>query len=319
MRFRLVRNKPKNWLLKLVSLTLAIMLWYFIVGEDQVDMNIRVPIEILNLPPNLTISNQPKKDIEVAVRGPKSMMQDLRNRNITRPVDLSGAQPGTIIIKNDESSIPLPRGISVQRVQPTNITLILDELVQKRFPIVPVTQGAPAEGFVLEKIYLDPDHLSISGPQSILNKTNNLKTYVIDLDNLNHSTVLQVHLNLEPEFYDLIGETVVTARLEVREKMVERSVSNIPVNVRDTNGPVTVEPNTISVQARIPEKLIRETPEPAMLFRASVSPHNVESRKKLPVSVNGVNVPGHEPITILSVTPEEVTVSPVDNGQVLKK
>lgn len=319
MKFKLVRNKPKNWLLKLVSLTLAIMLWYFIVGEDQVDMNIRVPIEILNLPPNLTISNQPKKDIEVAVRGPKSMVQDLRNRTITRPVDLSGAKPGTIIIKNDENSIPLPRGVSVQRVQPTNITLLLDELVQKRFPIAPVTEGEPARGYVLEKIYLDPDHLIISGPRAILDNADSLKTYVIDLDNLDHSTVLQVHLNLDPEFYDLIGETVVTARLELRENMIERSVANIPVNVRDTNGPVTIEPNTISVRAKIPEKLINESPEPAMLFRASVSPQNVKEPKKIPVSVNGVNVPGHEPITILSVDPEEVMVNPVENENIPKK
>ena len=105
--FRLFKNKPKNWLLKLISLTLATMLWYFVVGEDQVDMNIQVPIEILNLPRNLTISNQQyKKEIEVAVRGPRSMIQELRNRNITRPVDLSSAQPGTIVIKNDENSIP---------------------------------------------------------------------------------------------------------------------------------------------------------------------------------------------------------------------
>ena len=53
-KFKLVKNKLKNWILKLISLTLATMLWYFVVGEDQVDINIKVPIEILNLPANLT-------------------------------------------------------------------------------------------------------------------------------------------------------------------------------------------------------------------------------------------------------------------------
>lgn len=306
-------------MLKLISLTLAIMLWYFVVGEDQLDITIRVPIEILNLPANLTISNQYKKDIEVAVRGPRSMIQELRNRIITRPVDLASAQPGTIVIKNDENSIPLPKGITVQRLQPTNITLLLDELLQKRFSISPTTEGELAPGYVLQQIYLDPDYLEISGPRSILEKATGLKTYVINLDNLDHSTSLQVHLNLDLDFFDLIGETVVTAKIEVREKMIKRTIENIPVNVRDSNGPVTVEPNTVSVTVSIPENLIKDTPEPAMLFRASVSSIDVTIPKKMPVSVNGVNVPGHEPISILSVTPGEVIVSPVDNGNAFIK
>ena len=318
-RSRLFKNKPKNWILKLISLTLAIMLWYFVVGEDQLDITIRVPIEILNLPANLTISNQYKKDIEVAVRGPRSMIQELRKRIITRPVDLASAQPGTIVIKNDENSIPLPKGITVQRLQPTNITLLLDELLQKRFPISPITEGELAPGYVLQRIYLDPDYLEISGPRSILEKATGLKTYVINLDNLDHSTSLQVHLNLDLDFFDLIGETVVTAKIEVREKMIKRTIENIPVNVRDSNGPVTVEPNTVSVTVSIPENLIKDTPEPAMLFRASVSSIDVTIPKKMPVSVNGVNVPGHEPISILSVTPGEVIVSPVDNGNAFIK
>lgn len=312
-KIRLFKNKPKNWLYKVISLCLAIMLWYFVVGEDQVDINIKVPIEILNLPSSLTISNQYKKDIEVSVRGPRSMIQELRNRNISRPVDLSKAQPGTIVIKNDEQSIPLPRGITVQRLQPTNITLLLDQLIQKDFPINPITEGELAKGYELHKIYLDPAQLVISGPKAILDKDLALKTYVINLDGLDHSTTLQVHLNLEPEFFDLIGETVVTAKLEVKEKMVNRAIDTIPVNLREANNPVTIQPDTITVIAEIPQNLINITPELSMLFRASVAPVNITVPTKMPVRVNGVNVPGHEPIKIISVTPKEVLVTPVES------
>ena len=114
MKFKLFQNKPKNWILKLLSLSLATMLWYFVAGEDQVDINMLVPIEILNLPANLTISNQYKKEIEVRVRGPRSMIQEMRTRNITRPVDLSRAKPGTIVIKKT-SALRMKGTISTER------------------------------------------------------------------------------------------------------------------------------------------------------------------------------------------------------------
>jgi len=311
-KIQLFKNKPENWILKLVSLCLAIMLWYFVVGEDQVDINVQVPIEILNLPKHLIISNQFKRDIDVSVRGPRSMIQELRSKNITRPVNLSDAEPGTIVIKNDENSIPFPMGITVQRLQPTNITLLLDRLIQKNFTIKPITEGSPARGFALKQVKLDPDHLIISGPETILNKESSLKTYVVNVDGLDHSTSLQVHLNLEPEFSDLIGETVVTANLEVGEMMEERTITDIPVNVRTANGTVRVEPDTITVKATLPQNLISDTPELSMLFRASIVAKNITEPQKIAVNVSGVNVPGHEPIKILTVTPQEILVTPDD-------
>lgn len=305
----------KNWLLKVISLCLAIMLWYFVVGEDQVDVTIQVPIEVINLPSSLTISNQYKKNIEVSVRGPRSMVQDLKNRNIFRPVDLTDAKSGTIVIKNDQESIPFPKGIMVLRLQPANITLLLDELVQKTFTIDPVTEGELAPGYELKRIYLDPDQLVISGPKSVIDKDLALKTYVINLDGLDRSTTLQIHLNLDQDLQDLIGETVVTAVLEVREKLAERTVKTIPVNVRESDVPVTVQPHSITVQARIPENLIKDTPELAMLFRASVSAKGMKKPQTVKVNVSGVSVPGHDAVQVLSMDPEEVLVTPVENDQ----
>ena len=301
----------KDLLLKIVSLCLGSLLWHFVVGEDRVDMNIQVPIEVLNLPENLVISNQYKKELEVSVRGPRSAIQELRNRNISRPIDLSKATPGTIVIKNDNDSIPLPRGITVLRLQPANITLSIDQLVQKQIPIHPVTEGEVSPGYRLQQITLDPDQIIVSGPKALMDSELALKTYVINLDGLNHSITLPVHLNLSPELVDLIGETVVVAKIEVQEKFVKKTVSKIPINVKDASRPVIVEPNSITVVAEIPENLFRDTPVPAMLFRAYVNAKDITQPRTVPVIVNGVTVPGHEPIIIKSHEPLKVRVSPV--------
>ncbi len=305
----------KDWFLKVISLCLGIFLWFFVVGEDQVDMNVKVPLEILNLPADVVISNQFKKDIEVSVRGPRSLIQDLRNRNITRAVDLSGKKTGAFVLQNTDESITFPRGITVLRLQPTDITLLLDKLIKKNFRIAPITKGEPTEGFTLDKVTLNPSHLTISGPKKVLDSAKNLETYIIDITNLDSTTTLQVHLNLKPEFIDLIGETVVTVKLDVGEKLKQQTVVNIPVNVRESDQPVTVTPDKISVTANIPVNLIRDTPELSMLFRASIAAKGITKSTNVQVAVNGVNVPGHDAIMVLSVKPVQVKVTPVSMGK----
>jgi len=296
----------KDCILKVLSLCLGVFLWYFVVGEDQVDINISVPIEVLNLPADLVISNQYKTYIEVSIRGPRSIIQDLRQQNISRPLDLSKAVPGSMSIQNQADSISFPNGISVLRLQPSNTTLLIDKLVQKDLPIHPVIEGKPLAGFELQDIKLQPEKLPVSGPKNILGSQLALKTYVINLDGLAHSTTLQVQLNLNPEMLNLIGETVVSVEIAVKEKMLRKTVRGIPVNVRDADMPVKTVPGTVAVEAEIPENLIRDTPELTMLFRASVSAKNIQLPRQVEVNVSGVTVPNHSEVKVIAINPEKV-------------
>jgi YbbR domain-containing protein len=134
----LQRLWSKEWLLRFISLCLAILLWYFVGGQDSVEKNVLVPIEIINMPKNLIISNKFKKDIDVTIRGPRSLIMDMGKKEISRQVDLSDATPGTRVVTIDNKTIPVNRGIEVLRVQPSTIILSLDKLIQKKFAITPV-------------------------------------------------------------------------------------------------------------------------------------------------------------------------------------
>ncbi|MCI5165057.1 MAG: hypothetical protein D3903_02940 [Candidatus Electrothrix sp. GM3_4] len=299
----------KDLLLKLISLALGVLIWFLAVGTDQIDVSMDVPIEILNLPKRLVIYNQYQKEVSVTLRGPRGIIQELRNRPPSLSLDLSDAESDTIVLNTETLSFPLPSGISILRIQPSSITLSIDKLVEQQIPITAVTEGDVAEGYILQGVSLNPDKILVSGPASIVSLEEALKTYVINLSGLNHSTTLPVHLDLSPEFMELIGETTVIAKLAVVDKFVEKKVRKIPINIRDAGQDVQVKPHSITVVAGIPEKLISETPVLSMLFRASVSVGPGEFPRKIPLTVNGVSVPGHEPILIISYSPTEVQVS----------
>ena len=273
----------KRWQLKLLSLVIGASLWFFVVGEDQVDITLAVPLELHNLSSDLIIANQYKREIEVTIHGPKRLIQETRRQSVSRPVDLSKAEPGSMVIENDPASIPFPQGITVHRVQPATITLLVDRLVRRDFVITPVTKGKPAAGFSLESITLNPPKITVSGPQTILEQERALKTYTIDLDGVNQPKKLQVHLQLSEQLLKLIGETVIEADIALKETMVRKTVRNIPINIKELPQGAKIQPTTVSVEATIPELVAQETPELAMLFRAVVNGATVSSEGELPM------------------------------------
>ncbi len=296
----------KDWLLKFISLVLAIGLWYFVGGENRVDKNVMIPIEIINLPRNLVISNQFKKEIEVTVSGPRSLILEMSNRAITRQVDLSSATPGTMVIENDNDHIPVPRGITVQRVQPSSIILSLDKLVQKQFPISARTIGKVADGYYVKSLKMDPDVITIAGPFTVLSQFNELYTRAINLDGMKQSVQLQVPLELEPAIVDLIGETSVTAEINIGLETVAKTLDNLPVNVVIDGIKRDVNPETVRVTANFPRILLEHKVDPKSLIMVTAIQQVGDDELKVKV------VPRTDvelPIEILSIIPDTVSLA----------
>ena len=302
-------RRPKNWVLKLVSLFFALFLWYFVVGEDKVDMNVTLPVEIVNLPRDLIISNQFKKQIEVTISGQRSLIRGMSEQHISRSIDLSKATPGTIVIQNDPDSISLPRGLSILRVQPPTLTLLLDQLIQKELPIKPILVGKVHKDFRLDSVTVDPLALKISGPQAILDQEENLKTLPIVINGLSESAVKQVSLALKNEISDLIGEPVVAVRLNLSALKKEMKFTDIPIDFEHDKGKQTemiyrLSPPTVSIGAEIPQGMIRKPNGLKSLFQARVKPVNLQPGSlKLKVLVEAPTQ-----IKIISVSPDTVTL-----------
>lgn len=209
---------PKDWVLRLLALLFAVLLWYFVVGEDKVDTHVLVPVEIVNLPRDMVIVNQYKHQLEVTIAGPRGLIDGLRRQNITRTINLAGAQPGPMAVRNDPEALPFPRGIEVLRVQPAHITLLIDHLVEKNFPVQAELSGEPAPGHELVDVQLQPDTFQIRGPAAMLSGIEQLRTMPIDLDGLQHTTFRQVSLLLDDDLLELLGEATVNVQLIIREE-----------------------------------------------------------------------------------------------------
>ena len=308
---KITRLMSKDWLLKFVSLVLAVILWYFVGGEDKIDKNVMVPIEIINLPRDLAISNQFKKEIEVTVSGPRSLILEMANRAVTRQVDLSTATPGTMVIENDSKHIPVLRGITVQRVQPSSIILSLDKLIQKQFPVEARTTGRVPHGYYLKSLKTEPEIITITGPHTTLSQVDHLFTKAINLDGVKQSTQLQVPLQLEPAIVELIGETSVTADLMIGLETVAMTFDALTVNAAVDGQKKEIQPDRVSVVANVPKLLLDKKIDLKNLFSAVAVKKDGEANLKVKI------IPRADlemPIEIVSLVPDTVRIVGDGNG-----
>ncbi len=310
-RQNLTKAISKDWLLKIVSICLAVVLWYYVGGEDRVDKNVMIPIEIINLPRDLVISSQFKKELEVTVSGPRTLILDLANRAVTRQVDLTDATAGTMVIENSNQQIPVPRGITVQRVQPASIILSLDKVIHKEFPVTARTVGRLAKGYYLKSLKTDPDVITITGPRTILLPLEELSTKAINLEGVKQSAQLQIPLELDPTIVDLIGETSVTADLVVGIDTITKTIPNVKVHVVIGGVERKVMPETVRVTANIPKLLIDKKTDPEKLFTVVAMQRGAGDMLKVKV----IPRPEYElPIEILSIIPSSVLLVEGENS-----
>ncbi len=296
---------PKDWVLRIISLGLAIMLWYFVGSEDIVNKNVMVRVEMINLPRDLVISNQFKKEIEVSVSGPRSLVLDMENLDIFRQIDLSQATPGTMVIENSNDDIDMPRGVHVLRIQPKSVILSLDKLIYKQFDVNPVTIGTPAPDYILKGVRMEPDSIFITGPQTVLSQFEVLHTKEIDIGGLRTSTLRQIPLDLDPVIVHLIGATTVTAEIDIQVETVQKKIPNFPVKVEKNGVSQRVTPATVSLTVALPKTLIREKVDLHSLFEVTAIDEQKDGQMQVKV------VPTREfddPIRIIHIDPQVVTL-----------
>ncbi len=296
---------PKDWVMRIISLGLAIVLWYFVGGEDIVNKNVMVPVEVINLPRDLVISNQFKKEIEVSVTGPRSMVLDMGKGNVVRQIDLAKATPGTMVLENTNDVIQVPRGVKVLRIQPKSVILSLDKMIQKQLAVNPVTSGTPAPDYILKDIRMAPDSISITGPQTVLSQYDVLYTSVIDIQGLQESTEIQVPLELDPVIVDLIGATTITASLEISVETVHKTISGLVVEVKKDDVLQRVTPATVAITVALPKTFIRDRVELHSLF--TVTAVDEQENGKMQVKAIPTRTFPH-PVQILKIEPDTVTL-----------
>ena len=160
--FRLLRRiASQNLGLKVVALVLGVAAWWFVAGESKVLVSFTVPLEIRNVPRGLTMTNKPERQVEVRLSGPSSLLSGMRPTEISAGVDLTSAREGRQSFIMDDRAVKAPPGITVQRIFPPSVEVVLTRTERRSVPVSVRIGGGAAVRRRVAKVEIDPPSVEI--------------------------------------------------------------------------------------------------------------------------------------------------------------
>jgi len=186
----------KNLSLKLISIFLAGILWYFVISEKEGETALSIPLDFRNIPSSLIIIKNPVESINIRINGPVTLLRGLSPREVKAIIDLSDAKPGVSTFGIQPQDITVPRGLRVSMRSPDSIMLRFDELFKKTVLVEAMLVGKPPEGYKITGVWVDPPAVEIAGAQSELKGLKKIFTEEVDISGLKKDTIKKAALSL---------------------------------------------------------------------------------------------------------------------------
>jgi len=150
---------------KVISLLLAVGLWWAVAHDPIAEVEVTVPIEFHKIPTNLEISSVNIPEAQVRVRGPERVIHGTRAQEVHVEVDLADVKPGERTFDLTAQQVHLPNELEVTQVVPSQVRLAFDVGMTRDVPVRPRVIGSFAPGYRIAQVITDPPNVSISGPR----------------------------------------------------------------------------------------------------------------------------------------------------------
>lgn len=292
---RFLTSLSKNKGLKLLSLVLALALWFAIGGEERIETSLTLNLELVNIPRDLIVTNDIPSQLEVRIQGPRSVVRELANEKLHKRLDLTGYKIGNHVFPLSPGSLYFPRGVMVTRIRPSAITVILDQAIIRQLEVHPIVKGQPAPGYEIRKISITPEQIDIKGPKSEISQLNSLKTLPIDVSHLSSPVTREVDLDFQNLHLSYIGSKPMLAYLEIIPIKKTRVFHKIKIIPAMASGPVKLNPAQVSLTVRGPMTQLADLSPDDLTAKVELKnlkpgSHRVEVKASLPSGLELVRI-----------------------------
>ncbi|MDU2599239.1 YbbR-like domain-containing protein [Anaerococcus sp.] len=272
-------NNKSDAKLKALSVLVAIFMWTFVVNStdpttSKTFRNIPVVIknqDDLEKSGYTIVGKEESYQTSVKLKGSREKLVSLKPANIYASVDISDLKTG---VQSLDIEVDTPSGISVDEVDPGQINLNIQEVVEKALPVNLVISDNIKDGKIVEVNELTPERITVKGPASLINKVDRAELKVDDpnlLDGNIHSLPVKI---LDKEGKVISDLSISHDDVNVSFLVYETKQVNV---VMKTDGNIDKDYKEVSREVS-PDSIIIKGPESVL--------KDIEAIYTLPVDIN---------------------------------
>lgn len=299
----------ENAMLKFLSLALAVGVWFYVRGEDRPLQIFSVPIELQNIPDDLAIGGDVMESVSVRVRAPEIVLRNLSSERFLARVDLSGLGPGDQLVRIRPEAMRIPPGIEIVRITPELVPLRIERKVDRVLPVKPRFAGDPAPGYVVDETRVEPSHVRVEGPESVVRQAREVLTDVLRVTGRDKPIEAEVGLTPDRSGLVVADESQAVVYVDIHERYVTRVIDDVMVEPSEPNVVARLHPLAVSVTLEgSPGALADLSPGDvaAVVDVAALAPRSGEYRVRPQIVFRKENLVGR--VMVKSVSSEEISV-----------
>ena len=231
----------------------SILLWIFVSFSGEFSISLNLPIQIINVPENNSVSSISSDEIAISLKGQGwQLAQHTLGRDPKFYIP-SPSEPGEkeIPVRNALGSNSwLATTLQLAEINPEKIKIKIEPTKSKYVKIIPIVSMVYKPGYgLVSPIEIEPDSVNITGPGSLVDQINIINTEGKILSNLEDKT--SVVLKILTPRYTSSDITECQVNFDV-QKIVDKTFDDLVVETRSipSRYELIVAPTKISVILR---------------------------------------------------------------------
>jgi len=177
-----------------------------------------IPVEFINPDQKMEIISSSVSNVKLLISGTKLLINSIKPEQINIKINLAQAAIGVNKLSITKENILLPPGIQLKKIDPAELNITLDTLIEKELPIQPNWIGKLPLGLVMKDAKTLPQTIQVSGGGLVLSKISTIFTEQILLDKLTESGTVTVDLILNPASLKLKKNTNIQIKYHISKK-----------------------------------------------------------------------------------------------------
>lgn len=192
--------RRQKWELGLAAVICVLCMggvWFSFARGMETLTSLEVPLEYMNSDPRMQILSTSVNTVRLHLAGSGALISSLRPDQVKVKLDIGKAGDGDNNFAITHDNIALPPGVRINRIEPSEVRVVMDLPVSKQFDIQVDWVGSMPRDLILESVVVLPAKTTLLGPKSLIERISTVYTEKVRMDTLESSGQRVVALALD--------------------------------------------------------------------------------------------------------------------------